>query len=151
MTTTIPHCVEHKGQFLGVKLPKWLRAFDCRCPESGAFYKAPHGETLYGCERAQFALGLKQGWSGDATTPVSCQAYRDFRDTNPEELARVAVDMIREAKRLRREYQAALRNPAPANEGGSGHYAPVAISLANYGWSVIADRRAYAVQRFRTL
>ncbi len=130
------------GTWCGVEIPPWLRAFDCRTDDPPT---APWGEILFSAETAEVDLGLKTGrGSGDATMMLSTsgRSYIDVTD-----LAETVHKMITEAKRFLREYEHALCHP-PKDEGGSGHYKPVAIEISNHGWSVIGDRRHYAAMAF---
>ena len=51
------------------------------------------------------------------------------------------------AHRALNRYADAVRNEAPKGSGGACHYQPVAITLANFGWEVIGDRRTEVVTR----
>lgn len=123
--------------------------FDCRTgkDEFAGQVMAPWGETLYGCERAAYSIGLRVGYGKHDTTPLSISGCPDLR-TWPVQFERVAMDLVKHAARLLRDYEEALAAPAPEGEGGSVFYRPVAISVANFGGSLIADRRERAVRRF---
>ncbi len=125
----------------------WL-VFDCRTSDEDAgCVKAPWGETLWGSERAAYSLGLRTSWMGDDTVPVGLSGCPDLRRW-PAQFDRVALDLVQQAKRLMKDYEGAKRNPAPDGAGGSVYYRPVAIAVCNFGGSVIADRRDFAVRRF---
>jgi hypothetical protein len=87
-----------KREWHGVKIPKWLRAFDCRGDE---LPKSPWGTTLYSCEKAEVDLGLRTAKEGFATSPLSCSTHIDARECDESELTRQIADMVREARKLR--------------------------------------------------
>lgn len=149
-STSLPFCVEHTGDFHGVKIPGWIRFFDVRIPDEKMFtpetkYK---GRNPLSSERAEIVCGLYEpGEFHESSWPISCQAYRDFRTCPEGVVIGAAEDMIREAVRIRKVYQ-----DTPVQEsngrGGSVNYLPVLVYLANYGWGVVADRRVYRVAYF---
>lgn len=125
----------------------WL-VFDCRSPEDGVFsVKAPWGETLIGAEQAAYSMGLRTSWMGNDTTPAGLSGCQDLRQSQSQ-FERVARDLVQQAKRLMKDYEAAKRNPAPEGAGGSVYYRPVAIAISNFGGSVLADRRDFSVRCF---
>lgn len=126
--------------------------FDCRTGEDEyeGQVKAPWGETLWGSERAAYSIGLRTGWMGHDTTPLSTSGCPDLR-TWPGQYEKVARNLVKEAKRLMKDYESALANPAPEGEGGSVFYRPVILAVCNFGGAVIADRRVFAVRRFMHL
>lgn len=133
------YAIEVKGEWFGVVLPPWLRAFDCR------------GEALAGpymaSEKAEADLGLRTVNDRHGVTPMSCQTYIDARTATEEELRRQVTDMIKEATRIKKEYDAAPTEDAGL--GGSCLYLPIAICMSNYGWSVLCDRRTQRTRHFK--
>jgi hypothetical protein len=136
------------GQWFGVAIPSWLRAFDCRGSGKDLMPRAPWGETLFGGEKASVDLGLRDGtWDGrHDTIPTSCSTYLDARTASESELARQVADMVKEATRLKTEYDTAKE--AAKGVGGSCLYLPIAIEMSNYGWSVISDKRTCKIRAF---
>ena len=129
-------------EWYGVKIPRWLRVFDCRGDGTVKAWR-----TLWASEAAEVDLGLRTETESHATTPVSGSGYADMREYEPD--AKLAVArMVQEAKKLRLAYTEALGKPPTEGDGGSCHYPPVAVALCNFGWSVIADRRVCVVRRF---
>ena len=139
---------EIRGTWFGVAIPVWLRAFDCRAPDEEIAPKAPWGATLWSSERAEVDLGLRTEHDRFGTAPFSCSTYTDTRKADEQELARQVRDMIKRAAEMRAEYHAADANRARKGEGGSCLYQPVAVTLSNFGWSVICDERTMIVRRF---
>lgn len=138
---------EVKGEWFGVKIPEWLRAFDCRSLDEEGIPRTPWGTTLYSSERAAYDLGLRGQGRWDDTTLVSCQTYIDSRTAPEEELRSQITRMVRDAEKYRREYEEGQKYPSNG-QGGTCLYMPLAICLSNYGWSIIADRRTQIVRRF---
>lgn len=146
---------EIKGEWHGVKIPSWIRLFDCRTEEDAKTPKAPWGEYLYGSERAAADLGLRGVLeSGERfhydTVPTSCQTYIDSRTCKPEELVRQFSDAVKRAGELRKEYLQTKKNQKEKPDGGSCLYLPVAIAISNFGWSIISDRRTEVVRGFKS-
>ncbi len=137
---------------LPVQVIDGWHVFDCRTGEDefGGTVKAPWGETLWGSERAAYSIGLRTSYMGDDTTPLSTSGCPDLR-TWPGQYEKVARNLVKEAKRLMKDYENALANPAPEGEGGSVFHRPVIVAVCNFGGSVIADRRVFAVRRFMHL
>lgn len=145
------YSVEYIGEWAGVEIPEWLRAFDCRASEEFEGRKAPWGESLWGSERAAVDCGLKRGYgSNDATYPVSCSTYVDARKCNESEIAKQLRDGIKEATKLRAEYEAAKKAAPDPKGGGSCLYPPVAFALSNFGWSIISDQSKCIVRAFKS-
>lgn len=146
---SIPFCTEIKV-LGGVKLPRSVRCFDVRIPDDEVFKDCkPYGEHLWSSERAAYVLGLRTSWSHRYdTSPVSCQAYEDFRTCSEARLALVAQNMRKMLREYLREYRLAERFPAGKGEGGSCYYKPVALTLANYGYGLMCDERTKLVRAF---
>lgn len=148
------YAIERKGEWAGVVLPEWLRFFDCRCGDKGmpegqhAGVRAPWGGTLYGSERAAADMGLRGEGIWEDTTPISCSTYIDARTAGDKEIAKQLQDAIKAADKMRQEFLDAVKHPRQPNQGGSCCYLPSAITIANYGWSILADRRMYVVRAF---
>lgn len=139
---------EIQGIWCGVEIPSWLRAFDVRTAPSECGLRAPWGETLWSAERAMVDLGLKAGYDSHATIPSGCHVYFDMRDCSEAELAKQIASAIADATRLHSEYEHAQVHRAAPGAGGSCYYMPVAISIGNYGWSVICDERTCVIRAF---
>jgi hypothetical protein len=137
----IVHSIEITGEWFGIPVPSWLRAFDCRSSDEQTFKS-----KYWGSERAQIDLGLGVGWECHATTPLSCSTYYDARGAAIDDLRHQVEDMVREADKFYAEWETATDNPG---NGGSCLYRPVGIALCNYGWSVISDKRTMKVRAFR--
>jgi len=137
---------------LGVKLPAWLPAFDCRWAEDLPLPKDASGLTLYGSERAEVALGLRDTEKGiyNSVTPTSIQGT-DFRDPRwQKDAAKTLRDLIKYAKKHKAVYDSLGENWKDTDRsGGVGYFLPVAIALSNFGASLICDRRAYRVKFFQ--
>jgi hypothetical protein len=126
---------EHTGSFAGVTIPAWLRFFDCREADSEETPRAPWGEHLYGCERAEMDLGLKRDSHSHAATPRGGSAmHRDNRELSDADLADLTRKMIATAEECLAEYEAFPSEVAV-------YFEPVAVALSNFGWAVIADTR----------
>lgn len=147
----VPPVAQH--EFWGVTFPDWLPFFDCRCPED-VIEKDPSGQvTVYSCEKAEYALGLRSYAERKyhATTIVSVQAYLDARNETDYvrgEYIRILRDLI-----VRGEQQLKLYNsidPTVPTNGGGCIYRPVAVTLANFGASLLADERNRRIQAFRS-
>lgn len=140
---------ELTGEAFGVKIPSWLRVFDCRGEAMAD--KLPNGIVLFGSEKAAYDLGLRTvgPYEHNDATPLSCNTYIDARDCPESELKRQLESGIKEATRFLTSYQDALANPAKEGEGGGCYELPVAIALCNFGWSIITDRRQRAVKAFQ--
>lgn len=144
----MPYAKEIKKDWYGVKVPGWLRAFDCRGDD---FPKAPWGETLYADERALVDLGLKRGRFGTnrAITVTSCLTRLDSRVLSDKELREQVQDMIKAAKTAKQRYLRAARyrkkNGVP--DEGMPYYLPIAITLSNFGWSVVSDQLTFLLSR----
>lgn len=134
--------------WFGVEIPEWLRAFDCRANDDEIAPKSPWGTCLWSSERAAVDLGLRTKEECFDTRPLSCSTYTDARTASENELRRQVADMVKEATRLRDEYEHAKQHRAGKDEGGSCLYQPVAICLSNFGWSVLSDTRTQVVRRF---
>jgi hypothetical protein len=133
-------------EWYGVKIPTWLRVFDCRGDELPKAWK----RTLWSSDRAEVDLGLLTEKDRFATTPLSCSTYIDSRTCAEAELTRQVTDMVKEATFLLEQYLDAKENPGENREhGGSGFYQPVAIALSNFGWNVICDVRLSATKFFQ--
>jgi hypothetical protein len=131
----------------GVKIPKWLRAFDCRGDE---LPKAPWGRTLWSYEKAAMDLGLLSEKDSFTTNPLSCSTYTDSRTAAETELVRQISDMVREAKKFRNQFLDAKKKPGDdKGHGGSAYYLPVAIAMSNFGWNIICDRRISVTKFFQ--
>jgi len=139
------YAIEVIGTWYGIEIPSWLRAFDCRANDAAT---SPWGTSLWSSERAEVDMGLRTATSRNATTPVSCSTYTDARRADDAELARQVTRMVEEATRIRAEYLAAKDRPAQPGSGGSCLYLPVAVCMANYGWSVVCDERTMIVRAF---
>lgn len=139
------------SEFLGVKAPEWLAIFDCRSPE-GVFEKDPSGQvTVYGTERAEYALGLRSYADGiyNSFCPTSIHGYVDTREERwRDDAARWIADLIARAEQMKAKYDS-LPEKYTGKHGGSGYYCPVAVALANYGATLICDRRLYRVDEYR--
>lgn len=134
-------------QWYGVKVPKWLRVFDCRGAE---LPKTPWGYTLFASEKAEVDLGLRSETDSFGATPISCSTYIDSRLAAEAELIRQVTDMVQRARQLRLQYLAAKKNPGEdKGHGGSAYYLPVAVTLSNFGWSVLCDRRVSVTKFFQ--
>jgi len=134
-------------EWYGVKIPKWLRVFDCRGDE---ILKAPWGHTLWSSEKAEVDLGLRTETDRFGTTPLRCSTYIDSRTAAETELTRQVTDMVKEAKQIRVQYLDAKKNPGEdKGHGGSGYYMPIAIAMSNFGWNVICDERISATKFFQ--
>lgn len=142
------YAIEMVGTWYGVRIPRWLRAFDVR---GDVFAKpvAPWGATLWSSECAEVDLGLRTENDRFGTTPLSCSTYTDARHADDAELARQVKDMVKEARRFRLEYLRAKRLITEHGQGGSCLYMPVAVSMANFGWSIISDTRTCVVRAFQ--
>jgi len=139
---------EIKGEWYGVAIPSWLRAFDCREDDAAPAPRTSWGARLWSTDRATVDMGLRgEGFSYD-TRPLSCSTYIDARRADKEELARQVRRMIEAAEKLRAERIEAESRPAKPGKGGSVLYHPVAIAMANYGWAVISDQRTAFVRGF---
>ena len=132
------HAKEVTGKWFGVEIPVWLRAFDCR----GEPFAGPY----MGSEKAEVDLGLRGGDDRHGTTPMSCQTYIDARTADEVELRRQVTDMVREAEKMKKAYDAAPTKDQ--GHGGSCLYLPVAICMSNFGWGVLCDRRTQRVRYF---
>lgn len=139
---------EISGEWYGVAIPSWLRAFDCRSEDVFADPRSPWGTVLYSDEKAQVDLGLRTETYRYATTPLSCSTYIDARRADDAELARQVRDMAQAATKLHKEWEKAASLLAARGEGGSCVYCPVAICMSNFGWSVLSDERTCRVRRF---
>lgn len=134
-------------EWCGVKIPKWLRVFDCRGDE---LTKAPWGQTLWSSEKAEIDLGLRSEKDRFGTSPLSCSTHIDSRTAPEAELTRQMADMVKEATRLRKQYLEAKKNPGEdKGHGGSGYYLPVAVAISNFGWNVICDERISVTKFFQ--
>lgn len=145
----IPFCTEITI-LGGVKLPTTVRVFDCRVPDDELFtFVTPWGTKPLGSERAQIALGLLGPGQYDACTPIGASGFGDLRDDTEYARGKLA-EIAREFHKYAREYRRAYRDAKarPATDGGSVHYQPIAFALCNYGWSMIADRRAGVTRAF---
>ena len=145
----MPFSIEITGTFAGVKIPAWLRVFDCRASDADAGARSPWGTSLYGSERAAVDMGLRAPGEYNDTTPISCSTYIDARTADEAEIARQLRDGLKEAAKLLAEFEAAKASSKgkPAN-GGSCLYRPVAFCLSNYGWCVLSDAREKVVRAF---
>ena len=125
-----------------------VRIFDCRLPDEEPTPRAPWGECLYGAERACYALGLLRGWGErDMLYPVGMQSSADLR-LSPDDFRRLTRLAVREFKKQQDAFASALASPAPDDdEGAHCCYQPVAVAVANFGVTVIADMRARALTR----
>lgn len=136
--------IEVKGSWFGVEIPSWLRAFDCRGEALATPYK--------GSEKAEVDLGLRslkgESYWAHGTTPLSCQTYIDARTADEVELRRQVTDMVKEATKFKKEYDA-VGNVADKGLGGSCFYLPIAICMSNFGWSILCDRRSQRVRHFQ--
>jgi hypothetical protein len=135
---TRTHSIEHTKELYGVKIPPWLRAFDCRA-------YAYFGCGLYGSERAEADLGLRSEKENHSTTPESCNPHIDNREAMPEELKRQVTDMVASATKMRDKFLKMAKRGSNL-KGGTAIYLPVAVALSNFGWSIIADKRIYVIQ-----
>jgi hypothetical protein len=147
-----PYSTEVKGEWYGVTIPPWLRAFDCRCEAGKEFsYISPWGATLMGSERAEVDVGLRGASYDDChgTSPTSCQTYIDARTASEDELRKQVSDMVREATKLRDEYLHQATLPETPGQGGSCYYMPVLVALSNFGWSIVSDRRQCVVRSYQ--
>jgi hypothetical protein len=134
-------------EWYGVKIPKWLRVFDCRGDD---IVKAPWGRALWSCEKAEVDLGLLSKDNDFTSNPLSCSTHIDSRTAPESELTRQVTDMVKEARRLRVQYLDAKKDPGEdKGHGGSGYYLPVAIALSNFGWNIICDRRESVTKFFQ--
>jgi hypothetical protein len=136
---------EIKGSWFGVTIPDYLRAFDCRGDETPV---TSWGHTLFGSDKAGVDLGLRKENESFSTTPISCSTYVDARTANDAELARQVKNMLGAVDALKLRYEDAVAHPAPKGQGGGAEYLPVAIEMSNFGWSVIADKRIYAIKSY---
>lgn len=137
--------LEIKGEWFGIAIPEWLRAFDCRSSDKESFPKTSWGRSLVATERAQVDLGLQTEHCNNAATLVGCHTYTDARRANEAELRRQITNMIEEAEKCRLAYIKAQNNPS--NDGGGCYYMPVGIALCNYGWTVIGDEKTCVVSK----
>lgn len=145
----MPFSKEIVKVWYGVEIPEWLRAFDCRQDESNDLPKSSWGITLYSSEKAEVDLGLFSERENHSTIPQSCRTYIDSRSAHNEELTRQVKDMIRTAETMKLEYDKAKASKKNSPHGGSTCYMPVAITMSNFGWSVIADKRISATKWFQ--
>ena len=129
----------------GVTIPEWLRVFDCRGDD---IPRSPWGTSLFSGERAAVDMGLRTEKEKYDGHPSSCSTYIDSRTAPESELVRQVTDMVKEAERILLEFRDAQERPAKPGAGGSCFYLPVAICLANYGWSVMVDERVKAIRTF---
>jgi hypothetical protein len=133
-------------EWYGVKIPSWLRVFDCRGED---LVIAPWGSVLWSSKRAEVDLGLRTEKDRFGTTPLSCSTHIDSRTASESELTRQVADMVKEATKLRDQYLEAKKNPGKDKWfGGSGYYLPVAIAMSNFGWNVICDKRTSVTKFF---
>ena len=125
-----------------------VRIFDCRLPDEEPTPRAPWGEGLYGAERACYALGLLRGWSErDMLYTLGIQTSADLR-SSPDEYRRLVRQAVRSFKEQLDAFAGALAEQVPEDEEHSyGLYQPVAIAVANFGVTIIADIRARALVR----
>lgn len=133
-------------EWYGVKIPKWLRVFDCRGDD---IPRRPNGVAIYSSEKAAYDTGLRTDTEWNDGTPVSMQTHWDSRTAPSEELTRQVTAMVAEAKSLKREYDKALKTPPPPGESGSLFFKVVCVALSNYGWCVLVDQRCQAVRPFK--
>ena len=140
------YSIEHVGEWAGVVLPSWIRFFDCRCEDKDAGTKTPWGGYLWGSERAAVDLGLRGKGYWEDTTPLSCSTYIDARKAGDKEVARQLTQAIQDAQKFLKEWEEATHTEG---QGGSCLYCPVGITISNYGWSIISDRRTIKVRAFR--
>ena len=134
------------GTFAGVDLGP-VTLYDCRLPAGEPTPKAHYGESLYAGERAAYALGLRLSWHEQYdATPMSVSVYYDTRrPENAADTAALVAKLVTLFGQCRTDYRRALRDPGMPNGGGTIYYQPIAIALANYGGSVLADTRQIAV------
>ena len=137
---------EVTGEWYGVSIPAWLRAFDCRASGDDIAPTSPWGTTLWSSERAEVDLGLRTQTNWFSTTPLSCSTYIDARTCSDVECAKQVTDMVKEATKFRAEYEDAKAHEAPKGQGGGVYYQPVAIVMSNFGWSILADNRTGVVR-----
>ena len=131
----------------GVKIPEWLRVFDCRGEE---LPKVPWGQTLFASEKASVDLGLLSETDSFSACPLSCSTYTDSRIAAEAELTRQVTDMVNRAEMFKEQYLEAKETPGnDKGFGGSAYYLPVAVALSNFGWSVISDRRLSVTKFFQ--
>jgi hypothetical protein len=134
MTTVPPFVTEHRT-FAGVRIPSWLRFFDCRIPEEHLLERTPDGRLLCLTDRDVEILGIK----GYDSMPLSCSGCPDFRKASDEELSRRVNDAIKHAKDYRKRFNAG--HPDKREGDYSLEYQVVAITLCNYGYHLTADNR----------
>lgn len=132
-------------EWYGVKIPSWLRVFDCRGTDTPT---SPEGYTMFGSEKACYDLGLRNESYYYDSTPWHCSTYTDSRTASEDELKNQVTDMVTAAKSSMKEYRDALKKPAEEGQGGSCYYLVVGVAISNYGWAVIADTRQKAVRGF---
>ena len=139
------------GEWYGVAIPAWLRAFDCRQDETTT-NPDWHGRMLWSSERAAVDCGLIEwddaGTVDYSTTPESTRTYVDARTAPDEELASQVRNLVDSAQRMRAHYAEASERRARPGEGGSVVYTPLAICISNFGYSVLCDRRTGITRRF---
>ena len=120
--------------FAGVKIPPWLRFFDCRMSDDKEEFYTPWCERLFSSEPAEVLLGLKHGFSSYATMPSGMYAaHIDNRKLSEAELAETVREMIHAAKEVLKLYNTTSEQTV--------YFMPVAVALSNFGWCVIADKR----------
>ncbi len=140
---------------LGVEFPDWLLVFDCRWSEDLDLPLDPSGQVLmYGSERAEYALGLRsyERQEYNSASLVSSQGLADTRQPGfgHEDARNSLLSLIEHATEERAKYLALGEDweDRDTGLGGRAFHLPVAVALANYGASLIADRRIYRVQFF---
>ena len=132
------------GEWFGVAIPPWIRAFDCRSETFSV--KADWGDYLFGSEKAAADLGLLSENHNYYITPIRLHPNVDLREAYEEELHSEISAMVREAFNYRQEFLSALES---SNLGGSAYYyLPVAICMSNFGWSLVCDVRVFRVKQF---
>jgi hypothetical protein len=147
------YATEIKGEWFGVSIPPWLRAFDCRQELDLPWARAPWGAALLSGEKAEVDLGLhgvdQVGHFSHATTPRSCLTHLNALTADSLELTRQVTDMVSEAARMHDEYHKIKRSrKRPGLHGGEAVYLPIAVEMSNFGWSIICDRRISVTKYF---
>jgi len=144
----LPACPETYG-VRGAFECEGIPVVDCRAPDAVDPYDnaidSPDGFRMYASERAAYWLGLRPGYQ-DAT-PIRGSGYCRLTDDSidlPRALAR-AVEAFRDAQAA---FNASPAGPCKGDHGGSWNVKPLCITLSNYGWAVLADRRVYRVKPF---
>lgn len=116
-----------------------VRIFDCRLPEEVMPPITPWGESLWGSERAAWALGLRKNWSSWDRPILSLQLHQDLR-TDPDAYRDAARRMVREFKARLAQFEAALNAPRVEDDVPQGVlFRPLAVALCNFGATLIGD------------